>query len=210
MANNLFDPRDFDTPSPKGPPASPPAADPGADYRTLLDAMRKAGAEGVGEATNRILAAIQKDAEARSAWQNSTAPTLTALHDAAGAARSAAENARQATTWLGLRALLLAAGAALAVGVVSWASLAWQRSQVDDLKAQRDSLSAEIAADQAIAAKLKLRGAELEWSTCTVSGTFRDKQRKCIRVAADQANGTAVSGYTSGQGTPTYAIPEGY
>ncbi len=36
-----FDPSEFDTPAPAG--------DPHADYRTLLDAMRRAGAEGVAE-----------------------------------------------------------------------------------------------------------------------------------------------------------------
>ena len=35
-----FDPAEFDT---------PPPSDPGTDYRTLLDAMRKAGAEGVAQ-----------------------------------------------------------------------------------------------------------------------------------------------------------------
>lgn len=36
-----FDPSEFD--------AGPPSDDPHADYRTLLDAMRRAGAEGIAE-----------------------------------------------------------------------------------------------------------------------------------------------------------------
>lgn len=210
MAGDLFDPDDFATPPPKstpaGAPASTPASDPGADYRTLLDAMRKAGAEGVGEATNRILVALRQEAEARAAWQESTSSTLKALQEAAGAARSASESASQSMAWLRRKMPLTALLAALMAAGVSWASLAWQRSEVADLKAERERLTAEIAADQATAEKLRLRGANLTWSTCTISGTFRDKQRKCIRITLPNGNRDLA---LFGNG-PYYVVPEGY
>src|SRR3546814_18667383 len=57
-----FDPAEFD---------APPPSDPGADYRTLLDAMRKAGAEGVAKQVAALAPKIEQDARQRAAW---TAP----------------------------------------------------------------------------------------------------------------------------------------
>lgn len=202
---DLFDPADFDGPPPSRRGTSP---DPGADYRTLLDAMRQAGAEGVGEATRRILAAIQQEADARTRWEQTTSPTLKALQEAAESAREASRGARQAGERITRQALLFALGAALLVAGTSWAALAWQRSEVESLKAQRDELLARIAENENTADKLRLRGADLEWSTCTITGTFRDKKRKCIKVAndTDGANGPMWFG----TGTPHYFVPAGY
>src|SRR3546814_986996 len=47
-----FDPAEFD---------APPPSDPGADYRTLLDAMRKAGAEGVAQQVAALAQKIEQD-----------------------------------------------------------------------------------------------------------------------------------------------------
>ena len=51
-----FDPAEFD---------APPPSDPGADYRTLLDAMRKAGAEGVAQQVAALSRQIEQDARQR-------------------------------------------------------------------------------------------------------------------------------------------------
>jgi hypothetical protein len=54
-----FDPAEFD---------APPPSDPGADYRTLLDAMRKAGAEGVAQQVAALSRQIEQDARQRAEW----------------------------------------------------------------------------------------------------------------------------------------------
>ena len=51
-----FDPAEFD---------APPPSDPGTDYRTLLDAMRKAGAEGVAQQAAALSRQIEQDARQR-------------------------------------------------------------------------------------------------------------------------------------------------
>src|SRR3546814_942636 len=51
-----FDPAEFD---------APPPSDPGADYRTLLDAMRQAGAEGVDQQVAALAQQIEQDARQR-------------------------------------------------------------------------------------------------------------------------------------------------
>jgi len=63
---------------------------------------------------------------------------------------------------------------------------------------------AQIAQSKVTADKHRLRGANLVWATCTIKGTIRNKQRKCVRVVVPEG-GSAVFG--SG---PYYAIPEGY
>ena len=99
--------------------------------------------------------------------------------------------------------------ALVAVGI-AWASLGWQRDQVDDLKAQRAALAAQIDADTAQLAKLKLRGGDLEWSTCTEDrGVLRrDRDRRCIRMAHDLA--AKKPPMTFGSGDARYFVPEGY
>jgi hypothetical protein len=78
---DLFDPGDFDSPPPKGPLAA--AADPGADYRTLLDAMRKAGAEGIAQQAAVLVQRIDQDARQRAEWGQQTGASLKELQHAA-------------------------------------------------------------------------------------------------------------------------------
>src|SRR3546814_5567970 len=70
-----FDPAEFD---------APPPSDPGADYRTLLDAMRKAGAEGVAQQVAALAQKIEQDARQRAEWTAQAGVGVNALHRAAG------------------------------------------------------------------------------------------------------------------------------
>ncbi|PBN41415.1 hypothetical protein [Sphingobium sp. D43FB] len=70
-----FDPAEFD---------APPPSDPGADYRTLLDAMRKAGAEGVAQQVDALSRQIEQDARQRAEWTAQAGAGVDALHRAAG------------------------------------------------------------------------------------------------------------------------------
>ncbi|CAM3404356.1 MULTISPECIES: hypothetical protein [Sphingomonadaceae] len=70
-----FDPAEFD---------APPPSDPGADYRTLLDAMRKAGAEGVAQQVAALAQKIEQDARQRAEWTAQAGVGVSALHRAAG------------------------------------------------------------------------------------------------------------------------------
>ena len=71
-----FDPGEFDTPA--------SSDDPHADYRTLLDAMRRAGAEGVGEASATLTRQIEQEARQRADWGQQTGSVLRDLQRAAG------------------------------------------------------------------------------------------------------------------------------
>lgn len=70
-----FDPAEFD---------APPPSDPGADYRTLLDAMRKAGAEGVAQQAAALSRQIEQDARQRAEWGQRMGTAVDDLQRAAG------------------------------------------------------------------------------------------------------------------------------
>ncbi len=71
-----FDPADFDAP--------PPSGDPHADYRTLLDAMRRAGAEGVAEQAAALARQIDQEARQRADWGKLLGSDLRDLQRASG------------------------------------------------------------------------------------------------------------------------------
>jgi hypothetical protein len=76
-----FDPGEFDAP--------PPSDDPHADYRTLLDAMRRAGAEGVAEQTTALRQRIEQDAIQRAEWGRTVGSEVRDLQRAATALQRA-------------------------------------------------------------------------------------------------------------------------
>src|SRR3546814_19020054 len=77
-----FDPAEFD---------APPPSDPGTDYRTLLDAMRKAGAEGVDQQVAALAQRIEQDARQRAEWTSQDGVGVNALHRAAGGVQRCSE-----------------------------------------------------------------------------------------------------------------------
>lgn len=82
-----FDPAEFDAPPPidSGADSSAdPNTDPSADYRVLLDAMRKAGAEGVATQVAMLARQIEQEARQRAEWGQQTGTALSALQRAAG------------------------------------------------------------------------------------------------------------------------------
>lgn len=71
-----FDPAEFDAPA--------PAPDSGADYRTLLDAMRQAGATGVAQQAAALTQAIELDAAKRESWMAQVHDGLSEIRRASG------------------------------------------------------------------------------------------------------------------------------
>lgn len=197
-----FDPADFGTPPPR--PQATPTGKEGGDYRTLLDAITRAASDGIGEPVRRILARIDQDAATRAKWDQAAADATSALRQAAEGAQGASAAAKEASTRLTRHAILFAIGAALTVAGTAWASLAWLRYDVERLTAERAELVAQVAEYKAKAKKLRLRGASLEWSTCTIENWGPDTKRKCVRIVVPK---DTTGRFGSG---PYYAIPEGY
>ena len=106
-----FDPAEFD---------APPSGDPHADYRTLLDAMRRAGAEGIAEEVGALARQIEQEARQRADWGRTVGSEVRDLQRAAGALQQAST----AMWWDRLKEWLYAA--LIALGVIFAAALAYR------------------------------------------------------------------------------------
>ena len=106
-----FDPAEFD---------APPPSDPGADYRILLDAMRKAGAEGVAQQVAALSRQIEHDARQRAEAGQQTQNALNELLRAA----TQLQRVSAAIGWEHLKGWLYVA--MIGLGLIFAAALAYQ------------------------------------------------------------------------------------
>jgi hypothetical protein len=105
-------------------------------------------------------------------------PSVDTLQTSVGMAndaghRLAASMDRVQTAWT-WRILMLSVGVLLIVGLAAYGLVWWERSQVEDLKAYRQSLQADINRMKPVVTDLERRGGALQWSTCG--------GRLCVRV----------------------------
>ena len=112
-----FDPSEFDAP-PSGDP--PPFGDSHADYRTLLDAMRRAGAEGIAEEVGALVRQIEQEARQRADWGRTVGSEVRDLQRAA----AALQQASTAMWWDRLKEWLYAA--LIGLGLIFAAALAYR------------------------------------------------------------------------------------
>ena len=113
-----FDPAEFD---------APPPSDPGADYRTLLDAMRKAGAEGVAQQAAALSRQIEQEARQRAEAGQQTQNALNELLRAA----AQLQRVNEAIGWERLKGWLYAALIGLGLIFIPlnsiWLNCGWVR-----------------------------------------------------------------------------------
>jgi hypothetical protein len=107
-----FDPSEFDAPTPAG--------DPHHDYRTLLDAMRRAGAEGIAEEVGALARQIEQEARQRADWGREVGSEVRDLQRAA----AALQRASTAMWWDRLKEWLYAA--LIGLGLIFAAALAYR------------------------------------------------------------------------------------
>lgn len=105
-----FDPSEFDT---------PPSDDPFAAYRDLLDAMRRAGADGVAQQSAALIQRIEQDARQRAEWGQQTG---TAVNDLQRVARQL-QQVSAGISWDRLKEWLF--GAMIGLGLIFAAALAY-------------------------------------------------------------------------------------
>lgn len=112
-----FDPAEFDTPAPS------PTSTPGDDYRLLLDAMRQAGAEGVGQPIAALVKRLEEDARDRARSADQALADRDKLHAAAHRLAVASEGLTidRLKEWL--------AAALISLAVILVAAWAWRWAQ---------------------------------------------------------------------------------
>jgi hypothetical protein len=102
-----------------------------------------------------------------------------------------------------LLAFSAAAGGIVAVLLVGWLSIGWQRGQIDALSEQKTALESDIAELQANVAALNKKGGRIKLSECG--------GRLCIEASTNQGKDMADwhGPWKSAQGVPL-VIPRGY
>lgn len=84
-------------------------------------------------------------------------------HDAGHRLAESMDRVQSAWTW---RILWLSVGVLLIVGIAAYGLVWWERSQVEDLKAYRQTLQADINRMQPVVKDLEKRGGRLVWNNC--------------------------------------------
>ncbi len=141
--------------------------------------VQKAVGVAIGAAVRESMAGVSQTAVA--AFAQAAGPFTREVQSIAKQAKAAAEEVAGAAQWLGLRAVGVAVGCVVVVGLAAWGMVAWQRHEVDALMGQQAQLAAQVAQEQATVATLDQRGGRMDLQHC---GTRR---RLCVRV--DKATG---------------------
>lgn len=102
--------------------------------------------------------------------QKAIKPSVDTLQTSVGMAHDAGQRlsfsmsrVQSAWTWL---ILMLSVGVLLIVGLAAYGLVWWERSQVEDLKAYRQSLQADINRMKPVVTDLERRGGRLVWNNC--------------------------------------------
>ena len=123
-------------------------------------------------------------------------------HDASNRLSVSINRVQSAWTW---RILMLAVGVLLIVGLAIYGLLWWERSQVEDLKATRQALQADINRMQPVVKDLEKRGGALQWSTC--GGRLCFEANRNQGEGAENWNGVWWRNQQTGR---LFVVPKGF
>ncbi len=150
--------------------------------------------------------------ETKTALENALKPIIGGLAGAARSANDVEAKLNRVTASFGWKWALMAGGIAagtiLAVAVIVWATLAYQRYQLDELAEKKAELTHEVAALQTNVDKLAQRGGRIKLSSCG------PKNRLCVQLEpkqGDDADQRDFKGaWYSEDGKRRFVIPVGY
>ncbi len=164
----------------------------------VAQGIQKATGEAVSAAVRQSLAGASETAV--TAFTKAAGPFAGEVRKVAEQAGAAAEKVDRAAQWLGMKAVAVAAGCIVVVGLAAWGIVAWERHEVVDLKKQ-------IAQERATVAMLAREGGRVRWNQC--GGHL------CFEVSSNQgtySNGTPLplGSWTTNKGRVPLVIPKGY
>jgi len=173
-----------------------------------IPAISKAASEAAGGAVKHSLAGASETAA--NALETATSPILSALTGVVRAGEGAADRLNTASAAFGWRwatvAGGIAAGAIVAVSLVAWGAVWWQRDELDSMKAERQAVAADLGRLQASVAELEKRGGRIVMNDCG--------GRLCVEASPNQGKNqdgskAALGSWTTKQGA-VLVIPKGY
>jgi hypothetical protein len=164
-----------------------------AAFTQVVQGIQEAAGEAVAGAARQSLAGVAETAVG--AFANASEPFMRDVRDVAAKAGEAAGQVNSAARWLGAKAVAVAVGCIMVVGLAAWGFVALERHQVNDLSAKVADFRAQIAQEQATVAELDKRGGKAKLNWC---GPGR---RLCVQV--DTKAGTF------GNGHATYMVIKG-
>jgi len=143
------------------------------------------------------------------ALQGAIKPSVDTLKTSVGLADNASNRlsasmsrVQSAWTW---RILWLSVGVLLLVSLMAYGMVWWERSQIEDLKATRQALQADINRMKPIVTDLERRGGALQWSTC--GGRLCFEANRNQGEGAENWNGVWWRNQQTGR---LFVVPKGF
>lgn len=144
-----------------------------------IPAIKKAAGEAVDVSVRQSLAGAS-DAAAK-ALGEAAKPVIGSLSGVVQAAIDAESSMRNAGRWFAWKWVAVATGGLVGVCLVAYASLEWQRHQLEQLTEQKAVLQADIKQMQVNVAALEKKGGRIVMTTCG--------GRLCIEASSNQGEG---------------------
>ncbi len=168
-----------------------------ASFTALPGKLERAVAVSAGSAVSQSLAGAAEAVDA----------VLKPVVREAGAAEGQLRRALAAFSW---KWVVVAggatAGAIVAVALVAWTTIGWERRQLDGMNTQRVALAADIEQMQVNAADLASRGGRIKLDRCGPGG------RLCVEIAPGQGKGMEDfrGSWEDRRTGRQFVIPKGY
>ena len=183
----------------------------------VVVAVKRAAAEAVPVIQEAVGASVAKSLvgasdEAAKALSEATKPILDSLSNVVRAADGVENKLLRATASFGWKWIALAGGAAaggiVAVVLIGWLSIWWQRHEVQSLLDQKAALQGEVVELQANVATLEKKGGRIKLDKCG------PESRLCIEITPNQGkdkNQVDFHGsWTDQSEKRRFVIPMGY
>ena len=179
--------------------------------------VKQATAEAVPVIHEAVSASVAKSLasasdEAAKALSEAAKPILDSLSSVVRAADAIEGKLSRATASFGWKWIALAGGAAaggiVAVVLIGWLSIWWQRHEVQSLLDQKAALQGEVVELQANVATLEKKGGRIKLDKCG------PESRLCIEITPNQGKGKSLEDFhgswTDQSEKRRFVIPMGY
>lgn len=172
-----------------------------------IPGIRKAVGEAVGLAVTQSLAGASE--AAATALEAASKPILGKLSGVVRAAGETEGQLKNAGAWFAWKWVAVAAGGMAGVCLLAWASILWQRHQVESLTEEKAALQAEVTELKTSVAALAKKGGRIKITSCTDSA---GAERLCVPINTNQGKGyeNFTAPFSNTKTGDQFVIPKGY